>query len=587
MAKKTSGQTTGRDARALAHVQAFKASLRTTRDSMKLRLEEFHDIYRGIWREDKHSYSGRSRLFLKEAMKGIDTLVANLIAALLPDPPFRFAGRERQDEDTAARNEALVVWQFDRTGVSERLEELVETAAWSGFCIGKVSYRKIERTVKGLGEVESPVLDDDGNPIFDDTGNALVRTDTESVERDITDYSGPVLDTVDLFNAWFDPRVKDIQRGPGIAEEYDLTLEEIRALERQEVFRNVADLARLSSENVESRLEESTGVTEPSDFQDHSVYRITEFWGPFDWSDNGKRVECIIVIANDSVVLRVDRNPYWHGKRPYVMARMKESGDALGIGFSEVVSADLYAANDLTNQRIDNVTLVLNKMWKYKRGSVYPHDLYTSPGHAIGWRDNSTDIEPIFTPDVTTSSYKETEIARQDIREVIGATNPVQGIPSTNKTATEIHRLAVAANRKFLRYVKRFERSLVKPVAEMFYQINQQTLDKTIPIRLGIGDIELIEPEQIRGDYDVLPLASTELMTEADAAKLIQFMQVLGTTGGATRWDLAAIEERIGKALGIRDIDKLRAQAAPRLTAIEGGIAGASAGVIGQIPAAG
>lgn len=78
--------------------------------------------------------------------------------------------------------------------------------------------------------------------------------------------------------------------------------------------------------------------------------------------------------------------------------------------------------NDISNLRMDNVRLALNKRYILRRGAVIDLEalMRSVPGGAIATDDPERDIKVIQTPDVTASSYKEQERLESESNDLFG-----------------------------------------------------------------------------------------------------------------------------------------------------------------------
>jgi hypothetical protein len=85
-------------------------------------------------------------------------------------------------------------------------------------------------------------------------------------------------------------------------------------------------------------------------------------------------------------------------------------------------------ANEVANQRIDNVKFVLNKKWFVKRGKdVDVAGLVRNvPGGVVSFDDPVNDVREISWPDVTQSAYEEQSRIDNDMGELLGNFSPAQ-----------------------------------------------------------------------------------------------------------------------------------------------------------------
>lgn len=118
---------------------------------------------------------------------------------------------------------------------------------------------------------------------------------------------------------------------------------------------------------------------------------------------------------------------YFHGKRPYVIGcAVIETHKALKSGFPILTKNLQMEANDIQNQRLDNVKLVLNKRYYVARGRQVDVSSLTrnAPGGVTLVNDPKNDIVEANWPDVTSSSYVEQDRINGDYDEITGNFNP-------------------------------------------------------------------------------------------------------------------------------------------------------------------
>jgi len=112
-----------------------------------------------------------------------------------------------------------------------------------------------------------------------------------------------------------------------------MTYEEIVELGERGVFKNVEELE--DQEPMGWAMNQNEWVTRQRsqmfDFDDQylqsrkvggpKVFNVVELWGKFDLYNTGQARECVITVANNQTVLRVQENPYDDKHRPYAVAR--------------------------------------------------------------------------------------------------------------------------------------------------------------------------------------------------------------------------------------------------------------------------
>ena len=239
------------------------------------------------------------------------------------------------------------------------------------------------------------------------------------------------------------------------------------------------------------------------------------------------------------------------------------------------------------NQRLDNVDLVLNKQGFYNGNDtlINTKKLQVSkPGQWHKVSDTSTSIRWMDIPDVTTSSYKEEEIAKQDFRESTGAT--VQLMPTEggqHRTAMGINLLQSAAGMRFKPVLRKMESDFIAQLATMFLSMLQQfmMLPEWINVTSANGAQQPVQvrPEIIQAKVQFIPTGVSETVNkELQIGQLLRFKEL--TTNDPTV-NRVEINKRIAELMGFRDIHKLLNPPQPSLVK-PGGLAPQQQDIIRQ-----
>ena len=172
---------------------------------------------------------------------------------------------------------------------------------------------------------------------------------------------------------------------------------------------------------------------------------------------------------------------YAHG-RPYV------------VGFSTIeahrhypsslprLTADLQReTNDLRNQRIDNVSFVLNKRYFVRRHAQVDIASITrnAPGAASLMQDPDKDVRVVETPDVTSSAYAEQDRLNVDFDDLVGqfSGSSVQSNRALNETVGGMNLLTANANQVGAYRLRTFVESWVEPVLRQLVELERQYED--------------------------------------------------------------------------------------------------------------
>jgi len=158
------------------------------------------------------------------------------------------------------------------------------------------------------------------------------------------------------------------------------------------------------------------------------------------------------------------------------------------------------AINAVLNQRLDNVQLVLNNMWKVKKNAgVDIHTLQSNPGQIITTNDMNA-VEPITIPDVTGGTFVQTmDYLTAAMQNGSGITDYTAGINDggnlVNQTATGVRLIQQEANSQFKLKIQLFNKQIIEEVSNQWKDMRLQFTTEAHKLRVvGKEDVqELME----------------------------------------------------------------------------------------------
>lgn len=187
----------------------------------------------------------------------------------------------------------------------------------------------------------------------------------------------------------------------------------------------------------------------------------------------------------DSLMLSVSPEPitvqYAPG-RPYVVGFTTVEAHRHYPSSIPRLTADLQReANDLRNQRIDNVSFALNRRFFVKRNVQVDIASLTRnvPGAATLMNDPEKDVKAIDTPDVTSSAYAEQDRLNVDFDDLTGQLNnaSVQSNRSLNETVGGLQLLDTNANQIAGYRLRTFVETWVEPVLRLLLDLEREYED--------------------------------------------------------------------------------------------------------------
>ncbi|MDB5975158.1 MAG: hypothetical protein JWR07_1918 [Nevskia sp.] len=168
----------------------------------------------------------------------------------------------------------------------------------------------------------------------------------------------------------------------------------------------------------------------------------------------------------------------FHGERPYVMGCcIIETHKIYPAGLPVLGKGLQDEANEVVNQRMDNVKLVLNKKWFVKRGRDADIGglVRNVPGGVVMLEDPEKDVREITWPDVTASAYEEQSRIDTDMNDLLGNFSPAQVMADhgINGPARNMALLGQSAGTLVEYLLRTYVETFVQPVLRQLVKLEQ------------------------------------------------------------------------------------------------------------------
>lgn len=477
----------------------------------------------------------RSKVFVPVSFHIVETITPRLVAQL---PRMLALPVSEDDVEPAKVMEESLSYCADRSNLYLPLVLGYKSALKYGTGILKtfydeqIRYRRERTPVMQTVETsrEEPVIDPEtGLPMRDPDGNMGIDTIPESFQEPVLDpetgepmtetnrvpyaaYEGPAAEWIDIFNFWPAPEATTIDDARYV----------IQSVIRDETYlrKKIADhtyqlppwmgMERLfgsAERDPASERLAAVGLSGGGRSDSDPTRKAIEIW-EF-WTD-----DMLITVANRSVILCVKHNPFDHGQKPYIrIVDHLVEGEFWGIGEIEPIEGQQDLINVLTNQRVDNVKLVMNAMFAVNESALESlDDLKPRPGGVIRIKSENLAVDQaikrIDFGDVTSSAFEEVQQTKDTIEQASGVSAYQTGTdsPSLNKTATGISIIQEQGATRFGLKVKLAELTGLTRLAQQFGSIIQQFWGPEKVLRL-VGE---------RGQYLFKPLGPEALLAGLD-----------------------------------------------------------------------
>lgn len=210
--------------------------------------------------------------------------------------------------------------------------------------------------------------------------------------------------------------------------------------------------------------------------------------------------------------------------------------------------------NDVTNQRHDNVRLVLNKRYAIRRAANIDLGalMRNAPGGGVMMDDVNADYKIMETPDVTQSSYVEQDRLAVEADELLGTFSQasVQSNRSLNQTVGGMNLMSGSANQVQELGLRAFIETWVEPVLRTMVKLESlYETDETV-LNIAKGKAELftaIDDRLMMQDLTVR--VNVGMGNTNPKEKLARFMEPLNVAAGLPEFSQEIDFVEVGKEI--------------------------------------
>jgi len=507
-----------------SYIAELFESTKRWRQPYEDRWKKFYKLYRSY--RDKTVYPYKSNIFVPYIFSIVESVVPKMLGTIFNTRPIISVQPRKGSSATLAKlMERLLEYQLDE----EQLEFFTKILEFFKECaVYGTSFMKV-----------IPRFNDD----------------------ELATFNYIDLEPIDLFHIFPDFRAKSIRRMKYIIQLSYMDYDELERYAKQGFYKNVKEVKDYieSMINVDSYKRErltDIGILDEYGYDaNRKVVEILEYWD----------MDKIYTIGARKVVLKEEDNPFG-GLLPFIMARyIPVQHELYGIGIPEVSEVLQEELNTVRNQRMDNVNLIINRMFIANKYADINFDQLTSyPGNVILTND-VTAIQPLDTRDITKSAYMEEEIIKRDIDNAVGEYEYSRGaLPPRKETATGIVRLQQAANVRFDTVVKMLEFTVIRHIAKMFLWLDYQFLPKEDLVKiLGPNDYMKLNADELYAQdidtvlkqYNFQPMGSST--TAIKEVRIQQIMQAYKLFNQDPLINQVALRKMVFDVLDLKNEDEL------------------------------
>tara|TARA_R110002020_G_scaffold5400_1_gene22563 strand:+ start:1568 stop:3754 length:2187 start_codon:yes stop_codon:yes gene_type:complete len=444
------------------------------------------------------AYDKRSKFFRPKTRIAVRNLQAAMSVAFFTneDVVSIEPANPNDQMQAAAAVVAQSIMQYRLTNTIPWFQTMVaalQDATVQGVCVSH-QYWDFHEQKESYIEVDA-----DNNPLLDEGGEPTVHEQLTAIkDAPVIELVSPENIRIDPAADWSDP----IKSTPYIVHLIPMYLQDVRAKIDNGEWLEVTDGELLSTTDASeqdntTRLVRDEPRMDPKE-NESEFGEIKDFWIIWVHKNIVKRngIDYCFFTAGTEVML-TDPKPLremypWlrEEERPYVMGAVNlEAHKLYPSGTVELTQELQAAANDIWNQRFDNVKLAMNKRYHIRRDRNIDLDaLFRSvPGGAVEMDDPDMDVRVIDTKDVTGSAYAEQDRINMDFDELQGnfSTSTVQGARALNETVGGMNLLAGESSSIAEYTLRTFADTWVQKVLKQLLRLEQYY--ETDPVVLAVA----------------------------------------------------------------------------------------------------
>jgi len=484
-------------------------------DPIHQRMNEQEELYRTYL--DANLYPHSARVFDPRIFRVIETIAPRMAAN---EPTGSFYPQEGGDVQTTAILNALMKYDWRRADMFVKMVMGIKSLLIFGTVFGRNywDFREKDRV-----RMEPKTMN--GRMVWSPDNTRRIK---------VTEFDGPNSEILNIYDCFPDPNSTNIHNMRWFIYRMFKTLDELKAendARGMEYWKNLDKWEDDEKERIDDQ--KPGGRKQDMQFREHRrVMLSTQELVGEDKTNREKAVLvrftregwCYMVPELGNLIIREVEEPYFHGDLPiFYGVDYPYPGELYGMGEIEPVDRIQRAINAVLNQRLDNVQLTLNTMWKVKKNSdVDMHTLFSAPGNIITTGD-MTSVEPIQIPDVTGQTFVNTmNYLTAALQNGTGITDYTTGINTNvntaNETATGTRLIQQEANAQFKLKIQLFNHMVIQRIANQWKDLRIQFTTEAQKLRiLGSEDVKnmMDNTELARTDMNGTPILPGDMETKA------------------------------------------------------------------------
>ena len=478
---------------------------------LKPRFKKYYELYNGEQINTKKYRMPESSFISRDVLVTIRTLMPDINKLLFSSNPVEVTARSGEDEEKAAKMQALLNYQITAQNPYHTIfTRLITNALITGCAALKVLWIKED----GEKEVEEVVSYEQMQSLINEGFKVRYESVYENgIEKYKVKYKAayisknqPVFEVLPYNEFLFDAKALSLQEADYVIHRKLVNYDYLKRRQQEGIYKNIEKIKdSIFSYEDDDVLSKRAYDSYSDKNKARRLYMINEYWGRVD-IDNDGLLEDVVITTCGNVILSIEENTF--GMYPFFVFSPFLSMDSIaGRGLAELSENTQIVKTALIREILENTRRNNNRKIFYKVDDLLnPSQMVTNEQY-VAVRD-SADINNIFAPEpfevISENSFTLVEYFDKENQKVTGVSDIKQGLKQSveSQTATEAVIKYESANSQVQAIVLNFAESLKETYRFIVYQ-NQRFMDNVQVVRL-LNDVIEINPQDIKDiDFDL------------------------------------------------------------------------------------
>jgi hypothetical protein len=510
------------------------------------KVEKRYRAYRGVAeKKNEATDDWRSRLTTPYLLQTVEAMLATMLIpkprwsvdpVVLPEQPIEMAVARKQ---TGRHVEIALDKEMQQDHFAQKQRPFMQQDMVVGFTVAKLMWRSERGYRKFLEPTITLVQDSNGRVIDSEPG-------MEEQDRELLVHDGPTFIVRDVRDWMWPESAKSVDEAAWIIDRSWETYDCLEQKQEMGLYENVHDLKGdedLQQYKSNSEREQLLRNSERTD----GLIEVLEYWTD----------ERVITVGARKVVLSDQPNPFWHGKKPFIVcSSMPDAFQIPGISVVESLAQMQEYLWSLQNNRLDSIRLQNNLITLIRDDVDDPDSFEFYPGAQWFVTDPGQVSTLPVDPNLGQVTLEAESMIKGDLQNVMGGLPYAGSVNEVNQTtATGMSIVTSIAERMIKARTANYAWAYAK-IGSMFLSMMAQFIRQERAYLIKGAGAEpqtmLLSPSDFQGDWSVdVDVMEESMMRQERRAEAQTLLQMAGQLAQVVPLNMKAFMTRVLDAYGV------------------------------------